>query len=43
LTATATVTAVEVRDGVAVADFDVVTHNQTGVAVFTGSASARLD
>lgn len=43
LTATATVTAVEVRDGVAVADFDVVTHNQTGVAVFTGSATARLD
>jgi acyl dehydratase len=43
LTATATVAAVEVRDGVSVADFDVVTHNQIGVAVFRGSATARLD
>ncbi len=43
LTAAATVTAVEERGGVFMADFDVVTRNQDGVAVFTGSASARLD
>jgi acyl dehydratase len=43
LTATATVTALRVESGVSVADFDVVTKNQNGVAVFSGSATARLD
>ena len=43
LTATATVTAVEVRDGVGTVDLDVTTTNQDGVAVFTGTASARVD
>jgi acyl dehydratase len=43
LTATATVTALRVDDGVSVADFDVVTQNQNGVAVFQGRATARLD
>ena len=43
LTATATVTAVEVRDGVATVDLDVATKNQDGVDVFTGTASARVD
>jgi acyl dehydratase len=43
LTASATVTAIEERDGVTVADLDVVTRNQDGVTVFSGSASARLD
>jgi acyl dehydratase len=43
LIATSTVTAVETRDGVAVADLDVVTQNQDGVVVFKGTASARLD
>jgi acyl dehydratase len=43
LTATATVTALRVESGVSVADFDVVTQNQSGVVVFSGSATARLD
>ena len=43
LTATATVIAIESRDGVVVADFDVETRNQAGVTVFHGSATARLD
>ena len=43
LTATATVTAVEVRDGVPTVDLDVATRNQDGVDVFTGTASARVD
>ena len=43
LTAAATVTAVEVRDGVPTVDLDVVTTNQDGVDVFVGSASARTD
>lgn len=43
LTATATVTALRVDGGVSAADFDVVTQNQNGVAVFKGSATARLD
>ncbi len=43
LTATATVTAMRVDGSVSVADFDVVTQNQNGVAVFSGSATARLD
>jgi len=43
LTAMATVTALRVESGVSVADFEVVTENQSGVAVFSGSATARLD
>ena len=43
LTAAATVTALRVESGVSVADFDVVTQNQNGVAVFSGTATARLD
>ena len=43
LIATATVIAIESRDGVVVADFDVETRNQAGVTVFHGSATARLD
>ncbi len=43
LTATATVTALRKDDGVSVADFDVVTQNQNGVAVFQGTATGRLD
>ncbi len=43
LIASATVSAIEEDDGVVVAQFDVATRNQHNVAVFTGSASARLD
>jgi acyl dehydratase len=43
LTATATVTSLEVREGVATVDLDVATKNQDGVDVFTGTASARVD
>jgi acyl dehydratase len=43
LTATATVTAIREANGVSVADFDVVTVNQNGIAVFQGTATARLD
>ncbi|MGB7104609.1 MAG: MaoC/PaaZ C-terminal domain-containing protein [Acidimicrobiales bacterium] len=43
LTATATITAIREDDSNSVADFDVVTQNQNGVAVFSGSATARLD
>ena len=43
LTATATATAIESRDGIVVADFDVETRNQSDVTVFHGSATARLD
>jgi acyl dehydratase len=43
LTARATVTAIDERDGETVADFDVVTTNQSDVVVFSGSASARVD
>ena len=43
LTSTATVTAIREESGVAVADFDVETENQIGVAVFKGSATSRLD
>jgi acyl dehydratase len=44
LTATATVSAVRTADdGTPVADFDVVTVNQHGDPVVTGSATARLD
>jgi acyl dehydratase len=43
LTARAEVTAVREVDGNPVADFDVVTRNQAGDAVLSGTASARLD
>jgi acyl dehydratase len=43
LTAIATVTAIRDERGVAEADFDVETQNQSGVVVFKGSATARLD
>jgi acyl dehydratase len=43
LTARAEVTAVRDTDGGAEADFQIVTRNQTGDEVLTGSASARLD
>ena len=43
LTATATVTSIGEEDGVSIAEFDVITRNQDDVAVFTGTAAARLD
>jgi acyl dehydratase len=43
LTATATVTAIRVESGVREVDFDVVTVNQGDIAVFRGSATARLN
>jgi acyl dehydratase len=43
LTARAEVTAIREGDGGPIADFDVVTRNQDGDAVLTGTASARLD
>jgi acyl dehydratase len=43
LTTMATVTAIRAESGVAVADFDVETENQSGGVVFKGSATARLD
>lgn len=43
LTARAEVTAVRDTDGGAEADLQIVTRNQTGDEVLTGSASARLD
>jgi acyl dehydratase len=43
LTARAEVTAVREVDGQPVADFEVVTRNQAGDAVLTGTATARLD
>jgi len=43
LTATASVQAIEDRDGVPVARIEVVTTNQDGAPVVTGSATARLD
>jgi acyl dehydratase len=43
LTARAEVTAVRDIDGQPVADFEVVTRNQAGDAVLTGTATARLD
>ena len=43
LTAWATVTAVREVDGQPVADFEVVTRNQLGDEVLTGTATARLD
>jgi acyl dehydratase len=43
LTATATVTSIEERDGVATVELEVATKNQDGVDVFTGTALARVD
>jgi acyl dehydratase len=43
LTATVTVRALDEVEGEPVADFDVVTTNQAGDVVLSGSASARLD
>ncbi len=43
LTARAEVTAVREIDGQPVADFEVVTRNQAGDPVLTGTATARLD
>ena len=43
LTATATVTAIEARDGDTIVDLDVETRNQDGAVVFRGTASARVD
>ena len=43
LTARAEVTAIREVDGNPVADFEVVTRNQAGDAVLSGTASARLD
>jgi acyl dehydratase len=43
LTTTVTVSAFDEVDGEPVADLDVVTTNQAGDAVLSGSASARLD
>jgi acyl dehydratase len=42
LTATATVTALDERDGQSFATFEVATTNQEGVVVFQGSAEARV-
>ncbi len=43
LTATAEVTAIYDSGGAVVADFGVVTRNQAGAEVLTGTATARLD
>lgn len=43
LTVTATVLSLDDRDGSPVVELEVVTRNQDGVAVFTGSAAARVD
>ena len=43
LTATVTLEAIRTDDGVAIADFSVVTRNQHGDEVVRGAASARLD
>ena len=43
LTATATVTGVRDEEGGPVAELEVVTRNQDGVAVLSGSATVRLD
>lgn len=42
LTATATVTSLEERDGQRLASFEVATTNQDGAVVFSGSAQARV-
>jgi acyl dehydratase len=43
LTTTATVREITERDGEPVAELDVVTVNQDGVTVVSGTAAARLD
>lgn len=43
LTATATVTSVEARDGARFASFEVATKNQDGAVVFSGAAEARVE
>ena len=43
LTATAEVTAIYADDGTALADFAVVTRNQSGAEVLNGTATAKLD
>lgn len=43
LTATATIDGIREHDGVWLADFSVVTVNQDGAPVVTGTATARLD
>jgi acyl dehydratase len=43
LTAMATVTSLEERDGMATVELDIATKNQDGTDVFTGTASARVD
>ena len=43
LTATATITAIRKEEGQHLVDLDVVTTNQNGEAVITGSASAKID
>jgi acyl dehydratase len=43
LTAKATVTAIREEDGQHLVDLDVLTTNQNGEAVITGSATARID
>ncbi len=43
LTAMATVTAIRKEGGVGIVDFDVETINESGIIVFKGSATARLD
>ena len=43
LTATATITAIHEENGVMIADLDIVTTDEEGTKVFTGSAAARID
>jgi len=43
LTATATITAIHEEAGVKIADMDIVTTDEAGTKVLTGSAAARLD
>ena len=43
LTATATITAIHEENGVMIADLDIVTTDEEGTKVLTGSAAARID
>ena len=43
LTATATITAINEENGVMIADLDIVTTDEEGTKVLTGSAAARID
>ena len=43
LSASATVTAIDMVDGTPIAEFSLETKNQDGVVVLSGSAAARLD